>query len=504
MQSIDSSVRDLVESLDVEQILPLDYAAYRPLLLDGLCFFLDHLPKGRLAEIVSRQLALPPETGFGGRVLNLVHQCPTLHKLGQIVSRDRRLSHGLRRCLQDLESVRPQTQFDDISQEVGNALGNREGVELNPHPLAEASVSVILPFTWRDGSSNPIRQGVLKVLRPGVKERLYEELEIWAELGVFLQERCEYHGLPLLDYRETLDTVRRLLKEEVRFDREQRHLVEAAAFYEDEPDVVIPRLMPFCSERVTAMERVEGGKVTDAAISGSRRERLADTLIQALIAKPFWEPEEATPFHADPHAGNLFCTPDERLAILDWTLVGRLDKQQRIDLMQMVLGGITHDASRICHAVEGLGRTRPEESRLRACVADSLREIRLGHFPGFGWSQRLLDRVAVSTGMGFPENLVLFRKALLTLSSVVADTSASASVDRIMITAGLQRFSGELQHRLLAEPDSRSFGTHVSNADLLGLLGSWPGVAAGYWLGVWQDCLELFRTGSVPRNLSRK
>jgi len=501
MQSVDSSVRVLVESLDVEHILPLDYAAYRPLLLDGLCFFLDRLPKRRLAEIVSKQLALPPETGFESRLLNLLHQCPTLHKLGQIVSRDRRLAHGLRRCLQDLESVRPRTKLDDISQEIGDQLRKREGIELNPYPLAEASVSVILPFTWQDGRSNQIRQGVFKVLRPGVKARLYEELEIWAELGVFLEERCEYHGLPLLDYRETLDTVRRLLKEEVRFDKEQQHLVEAAAFYEDEPDVVIPRLLPFCSERVTAMERVEGGKVTDAAISSSRRERLADTLIQALIAKPFWEPEEVTPFHADPHAGNLFCTPDESLAILDWALVGRLDKGQRIDLMQMVLGGITHDASRICQAVEGLGRTQPEESRLRACVTDSLREIRMGCFPGFGWSQRLLDRVAVSTGMGFPENLVLFRKALLTLSSVVADTSASASVDRIIVTAGLQRFYGELQHRVLAPPDSRSFGTHVSNADLLGLMGSWPGAAASCWLGVWQDCLELLHAGSSPRNL---
>ncbi len=242
MQSVDSSVRDLVESLDVEQILPPDYAAYGPLVLDGLCFFLNHLPKRRVAEIVSKQLALPPGTGFERRVVNLLHQCPTLHKLGQIVSRDRRLSHGLRRCLQDLESMRPQTKLDDISQEIGNALRNREGIELSPRPLAEASVAIILPFTWRDGRSSQIRQGVFKVLRPGVEERLYEELEIWAELGVFLEGRCEYHGLPLLDYRETLNTVRRLLKEEVRFDREQQHLAEAATFYEDEPDIVIPRL----------------------------------------------------------------------------------------------------------------------------------------------------------------------------------------------------------------------------------------------------------------------
>lgn len=490
--SLSSSVRDLVESLDAGRILPEEYAAYRPLLIDGLCFFLQRIPQQHLAQIFSEQLRLPPDTGFADRVLNLLHQCPTLHKLGQIVARDRRLCDDLRGCLQHLESVRPKTRFEDIPKEICEELRSIEGIDLTPQPLAEASVAVILPFTWRDGGPSGTRHGVFKVLRPGVEQRLCEELEVWAELGVFLEERCQYHGLPLLDYRETLDTVRRLLKEEVRFDREQQHLAEAGAFYADDPAVVIPRLLPFCSHRVTAMERIEGGKVTDMANSGANRGKLADTLIHALIAKPFWHSAENTPFHADPHAGNLFCTPKERLAILDWTLVGRLDKGQRARLMQIVLGGITHDEARICRAVEGLGRTRPEESRLRSCVGSALREIRLGRFPGFDWSQRLLDNVALSTGMGFAENLVLFRKALLTLSSVVADIDPKASIDRVMLGAGLQRFSAEAHQRLFAEPCSRAFGTHVSNTDLVDLLGSWPSAAASYWVGIWQDCLDLF------------
>ena len=493
---VSGSVRELVEFLDVGQILPPDYTAYRPLLIDGLCYFLDRIPEHHLAQIIAEQLVLPADTGFAYRVLSLFHQCPTLHKLGQIVSRDRRLSPELRGCLQHLESVPPKTKFEDIPQGVCEELKGIKGIELTTHPLAEASVSVILPFTWRDGNSAEIRRGVFKVLRPGVEQRLHEELEIWADLGVFLEERCAYHGLPLLDYRETLDTVRRLLQQEVQFDREQQHLIEAAAFYADDATVIIPRLLPFCSNRVTAMEWVEGGKVTDVPIPKSHRCRLADNLIEALIAKPFWGPAETTPFHADPHAGNLFCTPEERLAILDWTLVGRLSKEQRIRLIQVVLGAITHDEARICRAVEALGRTPPEESRLRACVGSALREIRQGCFPGFDWSQRLLDKAAFSTGMGFAEDLVLFRKALLTLSSVVADIDSNASVDRIMLGAGLRRFSGEMHRRVFAEPGSRSFGTHVSNAELVDLFGAWPSSAASYWLGVWEDWLAFFHKNS--------
>ena len=86
-RSVSASVRDLVESLDVEQILPQPYADYRPLLMDGLCFFLERIGPERLLEIVSDQFALASDTGFAGRVLALLHRCPTLHKLGQVVEK---------------------------------------------------------------------------------------------------------------------------------------------------------------------------------------------------------------------------------------------------------------------------------------------------------------------------------------------------------------------------------------------------------------------------------
>ena len=168
----------------------------------------------------------------------------------------------------------PTTRLDDLPDDVYRELKNIDGIDLSAHPLAEASVAVVLPFTWRDGGRAGHRQGVFKVLKPGVEERLHEELEIWAELGGFLEERCEHHGLPNLDYRETLDSVRRLLRQEVHFEREQKHLAEAADFYAGDNNVVIPRLLPFSSNRVTAMERVDGEKVTDVKL-GPRQARKA-------------------------------------------------------------------------------------------------------------------------------------------------------------------------------------------------------------------------------------
>lgn len=487
-------ISEFVELLDIGKILPESYAEYRPLLIDGVCFFLEHLPENRLAQLFIRQYHLAANASFADRVLDLLQQCPTLHKLGQIMARDRRLDLVLRLTLQQLEFSSGDLTYANIPDPILQQLKSIREIEISGPPLAEASVAIILPFTWQDSGPDNIKHGVFKLLKLGIAENLHQELDIWEKLGDYLEKRCEYHNLPPLDYRETLDSVCRLLREEVCFEHEQQHLQEAYNFYADDPGIVIPRLLPFCSNEITAMERIHGGKVTDVNLSASGRKRLAGRVIESMIAKPFWDTAENALFHADPHAGNLFCTDEEKLAILDWTLVGRLRKEQRINLMQIVIGGMFHNEVSICRAVESLGREQPDETRLRSLVAAAMREVRQGQFPGFEWSQRLLDKIALANVMGFPENLILFRKALLTLSSVVADTDENTALDRILLMTGVQNFYSEAPARLWADPNSRAFGTHLSNLDLLTLWGTSPNSAAAYCLGVLQDCLSSFAT----------
>ena len=105
----------LIEGLQIAQFVPEAYAAYRPLLMDGLQFFLDRLAPARLVAIVAEQLRLPRTTPPAHRLAVLFRRCPTLHKLGQVVARDRRLAPELRANLQGLESLEPTTPMDSFS-----------------------------------------------------------------------------------------------------------------------------------------------------------------------------------------------------------------------------------------------------------------------------------------------------------------------------------------------------------------------------------------------------
>jgi ubiquinone biosynthesis protein len=478
---------------EIAALVPDQYAAWRPLVAGGLRFFLENLPERRLAAIVGEQLGLAFTATAAERLAALLRHSPTLHKLGQVIARDRRLDAELRRHLQTLESMPATTPMASVRRLIRRELGGQtRGLSIAPAILAEGSVAVVVPFSWEGG------EGVFKVLKPGIEERLGEDLAIWARLAGYLETRGAELDLPALDYRDTLESVRGLLENEVRLDGEQAHLAAAARRHGDQPQVLVPALLPWSTPRMTAMERIHGVKVTEAqGLEPATRRRLAATLIEALLAQPFLSPAESAPFHADPHAGNLFLTFEGRLAILDWALVAEISKAQRQALLRLTLGALAQDGARVCQAAAALDSGTPDEVALRQAVEAALAEVRRGRFPGLDWALGLLDRLASRGALRFPEELVLLRKTLLTLQGVLADVDAGCAVDHVLARSALTRFLGELPARAASALDSRAFGCPISTADLLALALDTPAAGLRYWAGQWRDWSELWRP-AVP------
>jgi len=85
----------------------------------------------------------------------------------------------------------------------------------------------------------------------------------------------------------------------------------------------------------------------------------------------------------------------------------------------------------------------------------------------------------------FGEDLLLFRKTWFSLSGIFSDLVEHQSPDIPLLGCGLRRFLAELPARLLALSDSRSFSTHISNADVL-LTGASVWLSSvRYWTRCW-------------------
>jgi ubiquinone biosynthesis protein len=241
------------------------------------------------------------------------------------------------------------------------------------------------------------------------------------------------------------------------------------------------------------MERVTGGKVTEhGRDSADEKCRLADLVVEALIARPFFAPAGAALFHGDPHAGNLFLTRDRRLAILDWSLAGSLGERERRAVVQITLGAMALDAGRIVTILAGLGeRRRADRPALESVVHAWLRRVRWGQFPGFTWLMGLLDEATQTARLRVGADLLLFRKTLHTLEGVVADIGASSRrIDDLLLGEFLRHLVTEWPRRWLAPPHCRAFATRLSNADLAQIALSLPWTAAQFWLDQTLDLMN--------------
>jgi ubiquinone biosynthesis protein len=443
--------------------VPAAYAEYREPLAAALGFFINQLSPTRARAILLDQLALSANATDADRLFALARRSPTLHKLGQILARDRRLDPALRRTLQQLESMPSSISATALRPQIEREIGDLDsaGVVLEPVPLAEASVAVVIGFIWRD------QRGVFKLLKPGVEDELEGELEILDSLGAFLDSQCDLLGLPPLDYRETLAQVRQLLAHEIRLDLERRHLAEASWALEAVPDVLVPRLLPFASPRILAMERIDGRKVTEVAtLSEDVRRRVALTVVEALIATPVWSPVARSLFHSDPHAGNLLIDRRGRLVPIDWCMASHLNVAAREAMARILVGAITRDCAEVLAALESVAIRPPVRPALRTIVERSLRELAPLDLPGVAWLSRMMDGAVTRAGLRVGAPLLAFRKSILTLEGVLHDIAPDFHLDRALLASLLPRLLGESPWRAMLPLESRLLPSRICNADL--------------------------------------
>ena len=466
------------------ELLPEEYSHLAIPVREALVGFLEGLGDARQAEILQAQAGLSSSAPLEERLGVLAKSCPVLHKLGQVLGRDQRLSEELREHLRPLESLPPSIPWEAIQAELTRELGDPSsmGLELVPPAIAEASVAVVVPFQYARSPGKP--QGVFKVLKPGIIDRLNEELDLLQGVGKHLEESCERLGIPQLAYQEVFQQVREKLQEEVNLEHEQERLTLARGFYANEPRVQIPEVYEFCTSKVTSMERVWGAKIADMSDSCSvRRQKLTETIAEVLLAAPMFSATGEALFHGDPHAGNLLWTSDDRLGVLDWSLVGKIEKQDRIAVVQLLLGAICHQPQWIRkNLLEMSTSENIDHSELAIVIERWLRKMRQGQIPGFSWLVGLLDDAVCQAQLRLKPDLMFFRKAYYCLEGVLCDLrSRPHLIDRVFLSEFIHHFTTEWPLRWVTSPNSREFATSLSNFDLTKAILGLPASIARYW-----------------------
>ncbi len=420
------------EIVPVERLVPEAYVKWRPPVRDAMRFVVACLSAERLAPKLLEQLELPENTSAEERLLRLIAKVPGLQKLGQVIARNQHLRPALRNALARLENgirdVKPEAIRGIIQRDLGPRLNAYE-VEIAPIILSEASVSAVMRFTWRNPVSGRRERGVFKVLKPHIPGYFAEDMDYLQRLAQYFGERHHNYGFPSDLIPDTFRKVRRLLQHEVNFVREQKTLVEAGNLYRSMPGVRVPELIqPLCTPRITALTEEHGVKVTNAAarLSVAGRRKVAEQLIEALVAVPLLTAQKDAIFHGDPHAGNLlYNNRTGDLTIIDWALRERLSREQRRYLALLFLMVSLRDPVGTRNAILALSQQRIQagssrERMICEIVTTFLDHLPVRYLPSGVDAMRLLERVALK-GVKFPGALIMLSKVMFTLDGILGD-----------------------------------------------------------------------------------
>lgn len=249
--------------------------------------------------------------------------------------------------LSRLQDAVPPRAWSEMRPAIEDALGAPvEAVfaEFEREPVAAASLAQVYRARLRDG-----RPVAVKVLYPGIERLVRSDLRV---LRFVLWLDSWLGGYPLGPIYEELA---RNIPLEVDLVHEAHAMEALAAQFHDDPRIVIPGVVwEHTGRRLLVMEWVGGIKVTNVQAiraAGGDVQRIADLLLDCygrqMLVSGF--------FHADPHPGNIFVLPGDRIALVDFGLTKQLTAAFRGSLAKLLRAMTTADVPSMLEAFAELG-----------------------------------------------------------------------------------------------------------------------------------------------------
>ena len=172
------------------------------------------------------------------------------------------------------------------------------------------------------------------------------------ELELRAMKRIAYsaqkHGNPEVKRMEPaafIDTMARSLTREMDLRFEAGAASEFAEIAAIDGYVSVPKVdWERTSQRVLTTEWIDGRSLTNpGTLSPEQRIDLANRVTRGFLACAL----DHGFFHADLHEGNMILTPDGRLVLVDFGIMGRIGMNERIFLAEILKGFLERDYKRV-------------------------------------------------------------------------------------------------------------------------------------------------------------
>ncbi len=272
---------------------------------------------------------------------------PLFIKLGQLLGTRRDLLPPaiLDELLQLQENV-PPFPSAEAKAVIERALGqpvSQYFARFDDEPLAAASIAQIHTAALQDG-----REVIIKVLRPGVADRIRTDMALLRDLANVIEQRLELRVIPL---KRIVSDYERTLLDETNLAREADNTRQLRLNFTNSPLFYVPEVHEANnSQEIMIAERIEGVPINDHATFerlGINRQRLAEKGLTIFFTQVFRD----NFFHADMHPGNVYVETgnpsDPRFIGLDCAIIGSLPSHDQLTIAQIALSLIQRDFTQL-------------------------------------------------------------------------------------------------------------------------------------------------------------
>lgn len=348
---------------------------------------------------------------------------PTFIKLGQILScRPDLIGDKMAEILANFQDKLPPSDFRQIKKTLTQAYGKNYQkifLQFNKKPVASASIAQVHKAIILDEKGKKEIAVAVKILHPKIRKIFARDIAT-LEIIVKLIRPFSYF------FHKTFSDIALLLKETSR--NELDLLREAAAASKLKENLknakgfIVPQVhWHISSESILVTDWIDGipfSNKTQIAKTTFNKKTLAKNLVNSYFEQVY----ENGFFHADMHPGNLFLTKKGEIAVVDFGIIGIIDKQTRIAVAEILMSFLQEDYTKIAkiHINAGLipANTNIEDFALscriigKSIVGNSIKDISLAKLLG-----NLLKMTKEYKMQTRPE-LLLLQKTLMLIEGV--------------------------------------------------------------------------------------
>ncbi|MFD8902169.1 ABC1 kinase family protein, partial [Streptomyces ardesiacus] len=254
--------------------------------------------------------------------------------------------------LTDQATVRPFATFvPTLEAELGAGWRDSFSSFETGQPLGAASLAQVYRATLRDGTPC-----VVKIQRPGSQGTVLGDMAVLRRVSRILGRLAPRFN-EVVDTGATLDVIFRAMGDELDFTREAANMKDARKAAKAFKTVKVPKAL-IATPRVLVQSFADGQaahRLKEDELSRKQRKRMAKEFVAYMLRGFFVD----RVFHADPHPGNVLVSQGGKAHVIDWGMVGRIDRSTSSAMLGTMIGMAYNDGPALAQSWIQLGTPTP-------------------------------------------------------------------------------------------------------------------------------------------------